>query len=157
MIIRLRKATVEQDWARLFVLRNDPGTREGMLSTDEVPLREHMDWLRRTVGSKTVHLFVAEDPQRGLTLGTARLDLHKGGNRAEVSVTVDPRQRGRGSVAQVLDRLREAAEEIGVNKLVATVKTRNGASLRAFATAGYVPTKYRDEDGLVDLEREVRP
>ena len=145
-----------QDWARLFAWRNDPITRESMLSRGEVPLQDHLRWMSETLAKETVRLFIACDEDRGVPVGTARLDLRVAGSStiADVSLTVDPRQRGRGLAEEILAMLEAEARTLGVTRLIATVKVANHASLRAFADAGYGPPRPEWNGGdTVDLER----
>lgn len=151
-MIKLRAATME-DWARLFAWRNDEETRRQSETTAAVPLKAHMDWLRDTLNSKTRHLYIASDDGALGLIGTVRLDVKK--KRAEVSITIDPRRRGKGDAQTVIACAVHQAVELDLDFLDATVRTSNLASLRAFAANQFVPLRYRDEEGFVDLVREV--
>lgn len=146
MSVTLRLAT-EADAARLFAWRDDPDTRTA--SKDQKPLsfKAHIDWLKATLAKTDVHLFVAADHGRGALVGTVRVDEHKG-KPPEVSITVDPRQRGRGYAALMIHCL----QSYQWPRLVATVRTSNYASLRAFWENGFRVTKYWGAEGFVDLE-----
>lgn len=123
-----------------------------------IALKDHLAWLERTLASDKVRLFVADDQERGLAVGTARLDLVKLRREewAEVSVTVEPRARGLNYGTQLV----EALVELGgvwppggglVAGYVAKIKPDNHASLRAFAACEFIPVTFAED--LVTLER----
>ena len=149
-MIKLRPADYS-DSARLFAWRNDQATREGSLSQDPVSLEDHTAWLQQTLGSLETCLFIAVDTATGTEIGTVRLD--RKGRVATVSVTVDPHARGAGHATEMVLALEQNAKAAGVQRLIATVRTGNPASLRVFAKAGYSEAAHRDEAGLVDLEK----
>ena len=140
-----------RDWARLFAWRNDPLTRENSLSTVEVTLEDHMRWLTETLKRDDVRLFVATHPDSGVTVGTGRLNLKPDGV-VELSLTVDPHQRGAGYAGQIIAGL-VAHAPAGTTRLRAEVRLANGASLRAFAGHGFLPVGSHP-DGVAVLERE---
>lgn len=72
-MIVLDRATLK-DWGRLLVMRNDPDTVANSFSSKPVTVVEHMRWLRSVIDSETL-LFVARDTERGVHVGTGRIDL----------------------------------------------------------------------------------
>jgi RimJ/RimL family protein N-acetyltransferase len=153
-MMKLRKAEAS-DWARLFAWRNDDGTVAGSISQLPVPMKDHMEWMARTLKDKTKLVFVGYDDSFGATVGKVQLDLAKDKKRAVVSITVSPELRGRGYAKLMLDQVEAHAREAGVARLCATVRTENGPSLRAFAALGYLPVKHRDDEGFVELEKAL--
>lgn len=149
-MIKLRPADYS-DSARLFAWRNDQATREASLVQEPVSPEDHKAWLQKTLGSLETCLFIAYDTTTGTGIGTIRLDLK--GRVGTVSVTVDSQERGAGYGTEMVLALEETAKAAGVQRLLATVRTGNPASLRVFAKAGYSPAAHRDEEGLVDLEK----
>jgi N-acylneuraminate cytidylyltransferase len=152
--LSLRPADMD-DWARLYAWRNDATTREQSRDTAPVPLERHMTWLRETLGSGSAWLYIVTLGEPRSAIGTCR--LNRRGAEAEVSVTIDPQVRGGGRTSAILRLLEPEARRMGIARLVATVRTGNAASLRAFASAGYTPVRYRDAEEIVELERHVAP
>lgn len=163
-MLRLRPAE-QRDWARLLCWLNDPETRARFKQSDVVTAKEHFEWLAETLKAVDKRLYVADDHEAGYSVGTVRLDLvkyRKGDDWAEVSVTVEPRARGKGYGGALV----QAVVDLGgvwstptnepsglVAGLVATIKHDNYASLRAFASAGFTPVKVTDK--FVTLERVI--
>jgi len=145
-MIRLHLANEQTDWARLYAWRNEPVTRAQFKMTDRVPLDEHLAWLKKMIDDPDVQLFIADDSEAGLAgVGTCRLDLvkHKDEDWAECSIAVDACVRGRGYAVQILDAMLAEVSEGNWRKtrliqgVLATIKTDNYASLRAFASCGF--------------------
>lgn len=153
-MVRLRPAT-EADWARLFCWRNDPETRAHVHSGDVVELSAHLKWLRATLANQDIKLFVARDSEAGNYVGTVRLDLDK--KAIHYSVTVEPHQRGKGYGEQIIAATLESMPDANgekwrnADRLVASIKPDNYASLRAFADNGFLLVKVTPT--LVVLER----
>lgn len=154
MSIYLKPATVA-DAARLYSWRTDRGTATA--SRAEPPqsfVKDHLAWLAATLKKPSVHLLVAVDTERGVMVGTARLDVS--GKRAEVSLTVDPQQRGRGYSGLVLQEAVLRARAIQLAALTAEVRQDNHASLRLFWQAEFRPAKKQPAGGeVVALELEL--
>jgi N-acylneuraminate cytidylyltransferase len=145
--IVLRPAAPD-DWARLLAWRNDPATRAASKRTEPVAHDAHIAWLTAALANRHIRLMIASDPGRDVVVGTCRLDL-TGEREAEVSITIDPLQRGRGYATAMLRTMIDLATDIDMFK--AEIKADNVASMRAFAAAGFAPVSERD--GLVSLER----
>jgi RimJ/RimL family protein N-acetyltransferase len=90
----------------------------------------------------------------GRPVGALRLDL--AGRRGEVSIHLAPGARGRGLGTAALRALEPLArDDLGVNRLTASVKADNPASLGAFARAGYAPVPARQDGAVLHLRRQV--
>ena len=150
--MKLRLATPD-DWARLFDWRNDPETIAQSWSDAPVETTEHQAWLEKTLADKRARLFIAEDTERSLIVGTGRLDIR--GKKVELSLTIDPRHRGKGYGTLMIDALLVRAGGLTPlpERAVAAVKPGNSASLRAFAANGFTPVKWAED--RVDLERKL--
>jgi RimJ/RimL family protein N-acetyltransferase len=159
-MLTMRLATME-DWARLLAWRNDPETRANSVEQAEVTVSEHRKWLKKTLASPSTMLFVFTDNSREVVVGTGRLDFDAKHKSIELSLTIDPRQRGRGYAGPVIQMLADAARYVpegAYTRLVALVRPGNVASLRAFARCGFVPCelgKAANQQQLVELERPL--
>lgn len=153
-MIRVRAAQ-PSDWARLLSWRSDPETVAQFRESSAPTVAEHMTWMAKIIRDERSRLYVADDSEIGLSVGTARLDLtqRKDETWAECSVTVEPRARGRGYAAQLVAYLVLQAQAERMSGLIARVKPGNFASLRAFASCDFLPMKSKDD--LVTLERRL--
>lgn len=148
----LRPARMD-DWARLWVWRNDPETRAQFWFTEPVNLESHLSWLRNALGDPKVSLFIAEHD--GVPVGTVRLN-HESDDRASVSITLEPQQRNHRLASPVIEELVGEARVRGVRVLRADIKPTNAASLRAFASAGFGFSEWITQgDELIRLECAV--
>lgn len=165
-MIVLDRATLK-DWGRLYAMRCDPDTVANSFSSPPV-LWAHMEWLKSVIDSEKVLLFVARDTDRGVYIGSGRIELVPTSAKkaksahAELSLTVDPLQRGHGYgteiVAALLRYLEDPAQTSTLEarfagKVTASVKPTNYASLRAFAACGFLPVKCYDDRIELELQR----
>lgn len=135
----------------LLAWRNDPDTRRWSRSHDAVDLATHRRWLADSLDRDDRLLLVVADA-RG-PVGTVRWD--RDGSGWEVSITVAPERRGEGLALPMLrageDALR--ARTCAGTAVTAVVHTRNDASARLFARAGYGEPGTPDADGFRTLHR----
>jgi spore coat polysaccharide biosynthesis predicted glycosyltransferase SpsG/RimJ/RimL family protein N-acetyltransferase len=134
--VGLRRATLH-DAELLHRWRNDPSVRAVSHTTDEIPWETHVRWLESSLGRGDRHVLVAE--RRGRPLGTLRFDVS--GDRATVSIAVDPALHGSGLGSAILDAGDAwlAANDARVRTCRAEIRDGNDASVRAFLAAGYLP------------------
>jgi len=130
--------------------RNDPETRRQSFQARPVSLAEHTTWLYGVLTDPSRMLWIAEEDGRPVASG--RLDARPGG-WAEVHITVDPAERGRGVGTAVIAALVEQAKLSLYAWLQARIKPNNAASRQAFAANGFRIAS-RDEDEIV-MERAV--
>src|ERR1019366_3789321 len=113
------------DWALLFQWRNDQLTRKMSLSSERVPLLDHLAWLgRRTGPGGPGGLWIAHlhfEP-----IGTMRLDGD------ELSWTVGPAWRGRGLGSQMVKDF----VSLNPRPYTAKIKADNFLSIRIAEAAG---------------------
>lgn len=145
-MLTFRAATMD-DAARLYAWRDDPTTRAASKNQRPVSFREHYDWLRGVLQTDVTRLFLVWHQHQSVWVGSCRLD--RKGRGVEISLTVDPRQRGKGYASQILQRAMVIATDLHAEKLTATVRQDNHASLRAFWERGFRPTKFGE---LLELE-----
>jgi RimJ/RimL family protein N-acetyltransferase len=130
----LREAT-PADADRLLEWRNDPATRAASGSTAAVIPDEHRAWLDQLLNDPDRHLWIAE--LDGRPAGQARFDRVRG-YVYEISVSVDSELRGRRIGADLIAAGCELLfQRTNATVVVARVKTRNEASMRAFTAAGF--------------------
>ncbi len=134
--VTLRRATMH-DAELLHRWRNDPSVRAVSHTTDEIPWDTHVRWLESSLARGDRHVLVAE--RRGRPLGTLRFDMS--GDRATVSIAVDPALHGSGLGPAILDAGDAwlAANDARVRSCRAEIRAGNDASVRAFLAAGYLP------------------
>ncbi|WP_347978096.1 bifunctional UDP-2,4-diacetamido-2,4,6-trideoxy-beta-L-altropyranose hydrolase/GNAT family N-acetyltransferase [Microbacterium sp. ProA8] len=136
----------------LFEWKNDEETRRRSRSTEPVSWSPHLEWLTRTVESSERRLLIVE--HEGQAVGTVRWD-HIGPARWEVSITVAPHARGKGIARYILATAELSANEWAPVTLVAVINEENFASLRLFASAGYLPDLPADEAGFRAFAKQL--
>ncbi len=132
------------DAAGLLAWRNDPGTVTTSLSGAPVAADEHARWFAGVLADPARVLLIGELAD-GTAIGMCRFDVD--GSHAEVSINLDPQHRGRGLARPLLisaiDELRVRAPRVAT--LTAQVRAGNAASLRLFASAGFVARSGADD------------
>jgi len=138
--LRLRAATLD-DARFLFRLRNDAATRASSFHTGELRFADHRAWLSARLGDpeRRTRLFVAlvvGSGERPLPVGQVRFDYDGRARRAEISIALAARFRGRGlSTPLLLHALGRAPR--GADRVLARVRVENAVSQRAFVKAGF--------------------
>lgn len=117
--------------------------------------REHAGWFATACEDPGIRMRVGMlDGER---VGTVRVDVTSG--VGEVGIAVAPARRGCGIGTALLRALvRDVTGDPQVVRLTAQVHPGNGASLSAFAKAGFVPDGERDGFGLLrhDLREPIQ-
>lgn len=150
-MVTLSPATLD-DAGRLLEWRNDPVTREQSFHSDVIALDAHLRWLRDTLARPDVRLYTARDDERGVWVGSGRLDRIADG--IELSIVVAPDQRERGYAVQIIEALLQRAGMMDPQaRALARVRRGNPRSLRAFAAAGFEVVEERD--GVSELARPI--
>jgi len=131
----------------LLSWRNDPTTRTNSFDERPIDRDRHLAWLRGRLADPRTRIYVGLAD--GIECGTVRFEPRNEG-LAEVSITLDPRFRGKGLAAELLRvGLQNYRDECGPSRVIARVKAGNIASLRAFERAGY--RRVRSAADLVEL------
>lgn len=147
--VTLRSVTRE-DCRNLWEWRNDPTTRTQSFHTEEIPFKEHERWFQKKWNAPDTRIFIILNPQ-GRQVGYVRFRVK--GSDAEVSVSLDAKERGNGygpaAIRSGVDRL---LSEGVARRVVAFVKSGNPVSAAAFERAGFVRTGVRDVSGVEALE-----
>lgn len=134
--ISLRLAR-QADAPLLLEWRNEPATREASGNRERVTSGEHRAWLKSVLADPDRHLLIAEADAK--PIGQARIERRQA-YRYELSVSLDPAARGRGTGATLIAGVCEWAwTATDATVIEAWVRSENEASLRAFAKAGFSP------------------
>ena len=151
----VRPAT-EADAEALLRWRNDPVTRAGSRSRDELDIDQHRAWLSAALADPQRHLLVATDDEGDM--GSLRWDRVDDGEW-EVSLTLAPEQRGRRLAAPLLRAGEDwlAWHEAATHTMVAAVHVGNAPSMRLFDSAGYLPDLPPADDGFLRLVKQRVP
>jgi spore coat polysaccharide biosynthesis predicted glycosyltransferase SpsG/GNAT superfamily N-acetyltransferase len=153
------RAATSADSRQLWAWRNDPVTRAGSRSRDEVAWEDHLRWLAAGLARTDRILLVVEDAVG--PVGTVRWDL-QGERQWEVSITVAPQRRGQ-NLARPLLREGEvalsaatAASGTAVEAYLGVVKVDNPSSMRLFQTSGYLPDLPPDPAGFMRFRKDAQ-
>ena len=122
------------DAQAIFKLSNHPSIRKASFNHSPINWKEHLRWFKRVRGDPRCGFYVLEIG--GALAGQIRFSLE--GARATVSISVDPRYRGRG-VGTCLYRQGLAAFEVRyrVKEIVAKIKKLNMESFAFFKGLGF--------------------
>lgn len=142
--ISLRPAA-QDDCRRLWDWRNELATREASFDTQSIPYEDHENWFSRKLDAPDTKIFVIMDAD-GREVGYVRFNIEAG--EAEISVSVDKGERGKGYGAEAI---RLGSEQLltpgSVNRVIAYIKQDNPASVAAFQRAGYDPMGIKEISG----------
>lgn len=141
----LRRAGLS-DSRTLWTWRNAPDVRATAFTPDPIPWEDHERWFARKLDDPQCLLFIAEDDE---PLGQVRFDLDESGTEAEISISVERAQRGRGLGTFLIERGVDAASaaDPDLDTIHAYIKPGNEASVRAFVRAGFAPAGTREVRG----------
>ncbi|QOZ52009.1 UDP-2,4-diacetamido-2,4,6-trideoxy-beta-L-altropyranose hydrolase [Bradyrhizobium sp. CCBAU 53338] len=132
--LTLRRAAVE-DARRLWLWRNDPGTRALFGDTRAVPWDTHSAWFASRLADPTTLIFILE--LDGRPCGNVRFHTELTGT-ATVSIALARHIRGQGHGAGALVlACREAFRQGFCERIEARVKRENLASQRTFLKSGF--------------------
>lgn len=150
--MRTRAATAE-DSERIWLWRNDPGTRERSQTRHAVTWAEHQAWFGRTMASPDHHLFIAERSSEPVAM--LRFDKAASADPAfVVSINVRPTARGGGTgKAALAEACRAFLAANGPARLEAMIHADNVPSRNIFESLGF---RYSGPDGDSSFGRFVR-
>ena len=137
MEITQRTATLS-DAAILLAWRNNPSTREFSHHSELILSDEHLEWLTarlERIQFEPFFLFAADDKP----IGMSRLDILSGSvNKYEISILVDPNQRGKEIGTRILHMTCEAFFGLHPDHtIVASVHRDNFVSQKLFTGADF--------------------
>lgn len=144
-------SAVRADHAFLLALRNHPKTRRFSFQDQEIEPERHAAWMAEILANPTRRLYVATE--RGIAVGSGRLDLFPLSGEAEVSLTVHWDHQDRGIGTAMIEALAREAVALGIKALVAHIKEAHTGSRIAFGRAAFVIEQIND--GVVTMLRRL--
>jgi len=133
MEVILRPIKIE-DLDIVFQWRNHPEVRKNSFNKDEISRSEHFNYWKRRIGEAENYSFMAMAD--GKSIGLVRLD--KRPDSYEVHVMVAPNLRGMGLGSKMIEKTKENAKKLGMNKLTARILPGNDSSQSIFRKNGFV-------------------
>ena len=91
--MQITKAIID-DALDVFIWRNDPVSRKMFFNGPEIQFEDHLSWFESALASDLRKLFIGQI--EGLKVGICRFDIDKLTGKAEVSVNLNPKMRGKG-------------------------------------------------------------
>ncbi len=143
----------QADSADLFAWRNDPQTRAVSLNTDEVAWADHERWFAASLENPRRVIYLVRDGANAI--GMIRFDIDEAGERAEVSINLNPNARGKGFGTRTLIAGLEqfAVDRPDLRGTTAQIRSTNAPSIAIFTKAGYELTDTIDGVGQYVLDR----
>lgn len=141
MLIR-RAASIDSD--DILSWRNDQQSREMFYNSKKVKDGEHKIWFKNALNSKKIELFIGEYKEK--KIGICRFDIRPSDNTAEVSINLNPDERGNGFSKKILDGAMIKYLDDKEVDLVARVKIENKASIRLFKSVGFCIESENNEE-----------
>jgi len=136
-VVTLRPAEPD-DCRRVWLWRNDVETRRASFDSSPILFETHERWFLDGLRSRSMRIYIVVAGDR--PSGVARLDLT--GREASVSIHLAPGCRGRGVGPAALRALAALAfGELGLDRLLASVKLDNHPSRSAFEKAGFTSSR----------------
>jgi RimJ/RimL family protein N-acetyltransferase len=142
--VRLRPARLS-DCERVWRLNNEAGARAASRSPAPIQLADHRRWFSHRLADPDTTLDVVERGD-GAPVGVVRVERRAGA--AELSLAIEPAERGRGIGGAAVHAAAEAAaRRWPATPIEAWVADDNRASIRCFEGAGFALTGLRSIDG----------
>lgn len=151
--ISLRPAVLE-DGRRVWEWRNEPAARQASFHTEEIRYADHEQWFARRLVDGRIRFFIVLDPQ-GVEVGYVRFDQTEIG--VEISISLDPRARGRGYGSEAIRQGCAAVLASGAPCILARIKPGNTTSVAAFSAAGFIARGTVRISGVEALEMVYPP
>lgn len=133
--VHVRQAEID-DCQDVFDWRNDSVSRQMFHNRNMVTWEEHLAWFENTLNSDRRKLLMCLDP-RGEKLAVVRFDIEEA--CAEVSINMNPAQRGKGFGKICLGKAIGYFIEQNSERMMmrAEIKEENIASKKSFEAAGF--------------------
>ena len=131
--LKLRQVTPE-DKEMLLAWANDPVVRYQAINQHEITIDEHSKWIYQHLNDPNTRMWILE--YNGIPAGQIRWDLN--GKEAILDYSISDGFRGRGLGKVILKRGIDEVRKIWAGiSLIAEVKEKNIASIKAITAAGF--------------------
>ncbi|OYT96221.1 MAG: UDP-2,4-diacetamido-2,4,6-trideoxy-beta-L-altropyranose hydrolase [Pseudomonas sp. PGPPP3] len=133
-VLKIRRASIN-DAEMLFEWRNDLRTRKYFRNAAPLSQSSHMSWFFQTLANERSELLISSHGE--CPVGCLRFDID--GERAEVSIYLDPSKHGQGLGTRSLHQAMEwmYSKHPLVTLFIADVIAENSASANLFQRCGY--------------------
>ena len=90
------------DLKDLFEWRNNYESRKHFFNKNKITQKEHQTWFEESMKNPNKEFFIGEES--GIKLGVCRFDYYEKKNYSEVSININPAERGKGYGKELLNR-----------------------------------------------------
>ncbi|MGB8989481.1 MAG: UDP-2,4-diacetamido-2,4,6-trideoxy-beta-L-altropyranose hydrolase, partial [Candidatus Sulfotelmatobacter sp.] len=133
--LNLRRTT-DSDCETFWDWANDPEARAASFRSKAISWEEHARWFRAKMVDLKAILYTATN-KHGDRVGEVRYQIE--GKRAQLSISVDKRYRGRGVGQKLLTLATEKVfQDSAIECIDAYVKPANAASVKLFTSVGFL-------------------
>jgi len=132
--IKIRSANTS-DTKDIFAWRSDPLSQSMFFDTSTPLIEDHTLWLESSLKNANRKLYIGEIGQD--KIGVCRFDLVSTESYAEVSININPENRGLGLGRRFLEASVDRYLRDNQYDLLAKIKIENIASLRIFKAVGF--------------------
>ena len=145
--ISLRPAE-EKDCRLLWKWRNEKSVRKVSFNSKYIPYKEHKKWFGEKLKDKNTKILIIQDGS-AKEIGEVKFDFDSK-NKAEASIIIDKKERGKGYGAKVLKlSSRCIFKNFPIKEIIAYVKRENIISFKTFRKAGFINTGLKEIKGFV--------
>lgn len=132
--LNIRNASVD-DTTDIFEWRNDPLSISMSISNEEIIFQEHEKWFHESLINRNRELFIGVLGNQ--KVGICRFDYDVIDQMSEVSINLNPLQRGKGLATKLLLKSIVKYRENNNINLTATIKKTNIASMKIFQKCNF--------------------
>ena len=145
------------DSIELFSWRNDPITRRASLNTSEIKWDDHEDWFHTVLQDPKISIFIVEEGStENRAFGMCRFNISPDSEEAEVSINLNPQQRGKGLARNILHDciVKFAVHFPEIKTLTATIREENIPSMKIFLAENFLLKQ--TIEGIAQLELNLK-
>ena len=148
--MKIRQA-IQDDSEDIWYWRNDAITRNMSFQTKEISKDENLDWFTSSLASKDRLLLIGFDEFS--KIGICRFDLSTSSKIAEVSINLNPANRGKGLSKELLTLSIKFFLSKHDNPIIARIKKQNIPSIRLFESCNFILSSQNKTDLLYDYSK----